>query len=202
MTSELVIVGAGGHAKVAISTAREAGWNVKAVYDDDSAKLGSNLLGVPVVGDIAAASSSKVRGIIAIGNNKKRSQISEQLALEWATLIHPRAYVHDSVVLGAGTVVFAGAIIQPDAVIGDHCILNTGCSIDHDCRIGSFVHIAPGTRLAGEVSLGDGVLMGIGSAALPQTNVGGWSTVGAGSTVTTTLGPNITAVGSPAKRLR
>lgn len=206
LSTSVVVVGAGGHAKVVISTLQEARISVRAVYDDDPDKCGRSLLGVPIVGPISLflPESHPSSAVIAIGDNGTRQALAERLAdrCQWPVVIHPRAYVHPTVRLGGGTVVFAGAVIQPDVVVGPHSIVNTGASIDHDCYVGGFAHVAPGAHLAGGVSVGEGALIGVGSSILPGVCVGAWATVGAGAVVRKDVPPHATVVGVPARVVR
>ena len=199
--TSVAIIGGGGHAKVVISTLQAAGLDVVGVYDDDPAKRGQQIAKVPVIGSVAEIHSGTAGAfVIAIGRNVLRRQIAERLSfVRWLTVVHPHAYVHESVKVGPGTVVFAGAVIQPDTVIGRHSIINTGATVDHDCSLGDFTHVAPGCHLAGGVALADGVFMGIGSVAIPGIAIGGWTTVGAGGVVITHLPAQQVAMGVPAR---
>ena len=49
-SNAVVVFGAGGHAKVVVATRERAGWRVQTLYDDDPAKIGGRVLGVPVLG--------------------------------------------------------------------------------------------------------------------------------------------------------
>jgi sugar O-acyltransferase (sialic acid O-acetyltransferase NeuD family) len=200
----VVVVGAGGHAKVVISTLQEAGIEIAALVDDDPGKVGETLLGVRVVGLPAERlSGGAPRAVIAVGDNPQRRAVAERFPhVEWCSVVHPRAFMHPSVRLGPGTVVFAGAIIQPDTRIGPHVIVNTGATVDHDCEIGGFVHIAPGVHLSGGVTVGEGALLGIGSCVRPGGVVGSWATVGAGAAVVGTIPDGVVAVGVPARARR
>ena len=197
----LAVIGAGGHAKVVIATARSAGFDVVALYDDNTSLHGSRLLGVPVRGAIADIDPA-VSGVfvLAIGDNATRYKLADRLSsLSWATIVHQQAIVHESVRLSPGSVVFAGVVIQPDSEIGAHVIVNTGVTIDHDCHIGDFVHLAPGTRLAGGCRVGEGAFIGIGSCVIPGKSIGDWSMIGAGAAVTSDIGDRVVAFGVPAK---
>lgn len=202
-SKRVAVIGAGGHAKVVLATLRACGYAAWAIFDDDPAKWGSDLLGVTVQGGISGlAALPGMRAVIAVGDNAARATIAERLPeVEWLTLVHPLAHVHPSVQFGPGTVVFAGAIIQPDTRIGAHVIVNTVASVDHDCIVGDFSHIAPGVHLAGNVRTGRGVFLGIGSVVAPGLRIGDWTTVGAGAAVVTDLQERITAVGVPARPL-
>ena len=192
---EIVVLGGGGHAKVVISTLHACGFSVVAVFDDDTSKWGSELMGVSIVQNDPGRGGAAV---IAMGNNGVRKKFAG-LNFRWETAIHPSACVHASVKLGCGTLVFAGAVIQPDTVIGDHVIVNTGATIDHDCVIGDFAHIAPGVHFAGGVQIGEGTFVGIGSAVIQGIKIGPWATLGAGSVVVDNLPGDVVAFGVPAK---
>lgn len=200
---DIILIGAGGHAKVVAAAIAESGDRLVAVFDDDAARHGTTLLGVPIVGPIAAAREHSVRrAVIGIGSNAARARLGSELGLEWATVVHPRAWVHETVRLGAGTVVFAGAMIQPDAELGEHVIVNTAASIDHDCVLGRAVHIAPGVHLAGGVRIGVQSFLGVGASAIPYVTIGERTTIGAGGVVVRDIGSDVTAVGVPAHVVR
>lgn len=196
-TDRIVVLGAGGHAKVVISTIVAAGGAIAGIYDDDEGKRGRSILGHTV-----NASPSECRGdaVIAIGDNAQRERVARAMTYQWRTVVHPSAHVDPSAILGAGVVIFAGAIIQPDVVLGDHVIVNSGATIDHDCSVGDFAHIAPGVHLAGGVQVGRGAFFGIGSVVLPGLKIGAWATVGAGAVVIRDLPERAVAYGVPAKQ--
>lgn len=201
----LWVIGAGGHAKVVIDTARSTGqFEVVGLLDDNEDRWGRQLLGAEVRG---AASREVTSGfgiglaVIAIGSNRARAEVAQRLdgLVTWASLVHPTAHLSPGVRIGEGSVAFAGAIVQPDSVIGRYVILNTACSVDHDVTIGDFVHIAPGVRLAGNVRVEVGALIGIGCSVAPGCTIGAWATIGAGSVVVHDIPPGVTAKGVPAK---
>ena len=195
------VIGAGGHAKVVVSTLQAAGYMVKALFDDDQSLWGKRILGIPVCGPIDELKDMKtVQAVAAIGDNKTRRRIVQCLPqAKWVTVIHPAAYVHASSVIGAGTVVFAGAVIQPESHIGAHVIVNTGATIDHDCRLADYVQLCPGAHLAGNVGLNEGVFMGTGAVAVPGVKIGAWTVIGAGAVVIRDLPEKVVAVGVPAR---
>lgn len=199
---KVVVIGGGGHAKVVISTLLASGTKIEGVLDDDEAKIGKVIFGVPVIGKVESIKSGKFKyAIIAIGDNSKRKEIAQEYGdnCEWVRVIHPDAYIAPGVSIGKGTVVFAGAVIQPDTEIADHVIINTSAIVDHDCKIDNFVHVAPGCILAGGVNVKEGVFLGIGSCVIPGVNVGSWSMLGAGSVVIRDV-PNFSKIkGVPAK---
>lgn len=200
----LWVIGSSGHAKVVIDTVRAAGrFDVVGVLDDQPDQREKRVLGVRVHCDASIDSIRRLgveNAIIAVGSNRIRADISRRLddKFNWATIIHPTAYVAEGVKIGNGTIVMAGAIVQPESTIGNHVIVNTGASIDHDGVVGDYVHVAPGVRLAGNVRVETGALLGIGCCALPGRTVGAWSTIGAGAVVARNVPPGVIAFGVPA----
>jgi sugar O-acyltransferase (sialic acid O-acetyltransferase NeuD family) len=195
------VLGAGGHARVVVSTLRAAGFLLAGVLDDDRRAHGKDFMGEKVRGPLGLLEEmDNPQAVVAIGGNEVRRDVQKRFpGVEWIRLVHPAATVDPTVELGPGTVVFAGVVIQVGAVLGRHCIVNTAASIDHDCVVGDFAHVAPGCHLAGGVRLGPGVLMGTGSAAIPSVRVGAWTTVGAGAVVVRDIAGGVKAVGVPAR---
>ncbi|MFN8220155.1 MAG: acetyltransferase [Fimbriimonadales bacterium] len=196
---EVVVLGAGGHAKVVISALRAAGQVPVGVFDDRRELWGHSVLGVSVLGPVVEAASKEHPAIIAIGDNAVRERLADALALEWIAVVHPHAWVDPTAHLGEGTVVFAGAVVQPDVKIGRHAIVNTSASVDHDGQIGEFAQIAPGAHLGGNVVLRQGAFVGLGASVIQGMEIGEWSIVGAGATVVGDVPPRTTVLGTPAR---
>lgn len=199
LPDNIVVLGAGGHAKVVIATVRAAGGEVVAAYDEDESRWGQQILGVTIAGPMSRAELTDAPAIIAIGSNRARQSIAASIGARWVTACHPSAVVHPSASIGPGTVVFAGTVVQPDAQIGAHAILNTTSSIDHDCIIGDFVHVGPGVRLCGGVTVDEGVLLGVGAKVAPNVTIGPWSTAGAGAVCVVDVEADTVVVGVPAR---
>jgi len=207
--SRLLILGAGGHAKVVAETALTSGQYAKVAFLDDRCSgpnQSSSVLGFPVLGPLALALEPAHReqfssAAVAFGNATARLNWIEQLdaaGYVLPVLIHPTAWVSPSAQIASGSVVFAQAAVQALASIGDGSILNTGCSVDHDAQLAGGVHICPGARLAGEVQVGARTWIGIGASVIQRVRIGADVTVGAGAVVVRDLPDGVTAVGVPA----
>ena len=159
----VVILGAGGHARVLVAAMalrgvvpigcvapeRPAGeWPVTIAY------LGSD----DVLGTLDVRAYRLVNGRGSVASTYGRRWIFEsarQRGFTFDSVVHPAAIVAGAVTLGEGAQLMAGAILQVGAVLGDNVIINTGAIVDHDCRIGAHSHVATGARLAGGVIVGD-----------------------------------------------
>lgn len=194
---DVIVLGSGGHAKVVISTLLAAGRRVRACYDDDAARHGMKVLGIPVAGLLREAPLD-AEAVIGLGNNRTRRDVAEARPLNWTTAVHPTASVDPTARIGPGTVVFAGAILQPDVEVGPHAVINVAATVDHDGRVGAFSQIAAGAHLGGTVELGEGGFVGAGASVIENRVIGAWSTVGAGAVVIRDVPPDVTVVGVPA----
>jgi sugar O-acyltransferase (sialic acid O-acetyltransferase NeuD family) len=194
----LLVVGAGGHAKVVVDAAEEAGFEIAGVIGTESDA--PEILGHPVSHDREGVQADAF--IVAIGDNALRARYYAEYqssGLAATSVVHPSAIVGRDVTIGGGTFIAAGTIVNAGARIGADTILNTGCSVDHDCVIGDHSHIGPQVGLCGGVTLGEGVLFGVGACASPGASVGAWSVVGAGAAVVGALPADSVCVGVPAR---
>ena len=207
--SSLLIYGASGHAKVVLDAALSCPeFHVLGLLDDDPARHGRTIWGIPILGGFAELERRKGSGaslILAVGSNDARRKLAERVApldYRFATVVHPSARVGRGVVLGAGTVVMAGAVIHADARVGAHVIVNTGATVDHDGTIGDFAHISPGAHLPGEVKVGALALVGVGVSVIPRITIGEGAIVGAGAAVVKDVPPWVVVAGVPARVIR
>lgn len=200
----LLVIGAGGHAKVVIDVARAAGWSPEACLDPGG---GESCLGVPVLGDDDMAADLFAEGlrfaVIAIGGNALRLRLFkalQRIGYGLPAIVHPTAVISASARIGDGTVVMPNAVVNPDAVIGQAAIINTGVIVEHDCWVGDSAHLAPRSVLAGNVRIGARVLFGVGSVARPECEIGADTIVGAGSVIVSDFGVGpATILGVPAR---
>jgi UDP-perosamine 4-acetyltransferase len=204
MKQPVIIVGAGGHAKVCIELLQAMGETI--LYCVGASDSGATCLGVPVLdGDHHLArlrAEGQSRAFIALGSNRLRAKLGRhvrELGFELVNAISPHAIVSPSARLGNGIAVMAGAVINAEAVIGDLAIINTGATVDHDCSIGEAVHIAPQCALAGTVVVGAGAFLGVGCKVIPDVEIGEHATIGAGAVVIAPIPSGATAVGIPAR---
>ncbi len=198
---QIYIIGAGGHAKVVLSTLRAAGLQAAGFLEESAARKGESIMDCKILGQVKTFSGKGLKAVIAIGDNAARERIAKNYEFDWISVVHPSVVVDPTAQIGPGSVVFAGVVVQPLAKVGAHTILNTSCSVDHDGVIGDYCHIAPGARLAGTVTVEEGAFVGIAAAVIQGMRVGAWSIVGAGAVVIDEVAPHTTVVGCPARAL-
>jgi UDP-perosamine 4-acetyltransferase len=200
----VVVVGAGGHAKVAIEALRYSGWTVVGCTDFDP--TARSIVGAPLLGQDELLPQLREAGVQfafpALGGNQLRESMAERLinlGFDLPSAIGPNVACSPTATIGAGVAIFGGATVNADASIGDYAIINTNASIDHDCVIGRAAHIAPGCALAGRIKVGDRTFVGAGTTIIPGISIGADTMVGAGSVVVRDLPGGVTAFGVPAR---
>ncbi|MFT5674681.1 MAG: UDP-N-acetylbacillosamine N-acetyltransferase [Paraglaciecola sp.] len=208
MSKRLLIIGAGGHGKVAADCAESMEIFEQIAFLDGEFPQLRQVAKWPVIGDgkdLALDSGFDTAFFVAIGDNRTRQKLLSALfakSCEVATLIHPSAVISKYAQIAEGSLVCANAVINVDTKIGRGCIINTSATVDHDCQVEDYVHLAPGTRLAGTIKIGTGSFTGIGSVIISGKLVGKFCTLGAGSTLLNDLSDFSVAVGTPAKVIK
>lgn len=200
----IIIIGAGGHGKVAADIARLNGY--KEIKFLDANPLLKTCLGYPVVGDINDAAKYKnFDFFVAIGSSLTRERIQKKLldgGFKMSTLVHPNAVVAADVTIGAGSVVMAGAVINPGSRIEEGCIINTGATVDHDNLIKAYAHISVGSHLAGSVTVGRGTWIGAGAVVSNNISICDNCMIGAGAVAVKDINEKGTYIGVPAVMMK
>lgn len=195
--TSVILLGAGGHAKVVLDLLQALNREVLGVCDpglfDQGIKQWRGLL---VLGHDEAIEQyppdriELANGIGSLPGNSLRRHLHEKFTCRgyrFATLVHPSAILGFGVELGVGVQIMAGVIVQADTHLGDSVILNTGSRIDHDGRIGHHVHIAPGAVLSGETRIANDCHIGPGAVIIQGIKLGQGAVIGAGTTVLSEL---------------
>ena len=210
MCEDVIIMGAGGHAKVIADIIHKSGDNVLGFLDDTKEK--GNIIikdiNLKVIGKVdecvkISKINSNVKFIIAIGNNQIRKQISERYKdIEYYTAIHPSAQIALDVEIEEGTAIMANACINTSAKIGKHCIINTGAIVEHDNQIENYVHISPNGTCCGTVKIGELTHIGAGAIVKNNINITSECVIGAGTIVVKDINEKGTYIGVPAKKMK
>jgi sugar O-acyltransferase (sialic acid O-acetyltransferase NeuD family) len=198
----LIIIGAGGHAKVVVDIANALGYNILGFLDDNTAI--NEFANLKQLGKIKDCTKyiDKAEFVIAIGNNAVRKRIAEEYNLKFAILIHPSAVVSPNATIGEGSVVMPLCVINSNTQIGEHCIINTAAIVEHDNKISDFSHISPNATLCGTVNIGDMCHIGAAATVINNTNICSDCIIGAGAVVTKDINKSNTYVGVPAKVIK
>lgn len=170
ITRKLLIVGAGGHGLAAAEAAYLSRDFEVVGFVDDARPVGESLLGPAVLGPTGELPSYRFLAdcaIVAIGNNSVREVLTKKVVssgYSLGTVVHPRAVISESAVIGSGAVVLAGAIVCAQARLGMGVIVNCGAVVDHHAQVGDFGHLGVNACMAGGSVLGRGAWLQAGAA--------------------------------------
>ena len=191
MSSKLILIGGGGHAKTCLDVIS---------YNNDFVPTGiislsseDNLTQLEWVGNddaIFGLSKSVKDFFISIGqirSPKPREavgKILDSLGLNTPSFISPSASVARSARIGAGTIVFPNSYIGADVNIGRHVIVGSGAVVEHDSIVEDYCHIATGGIVNGECKIGYGSFVGAGAVLRNQISITTYSFIKMGAIVT------------------
>jgi len=208
---KIILVGGGGHCKVVIDTLRLDKKFVITGIVDKKEKVGSKVIGVPIIGKDTCLPRYLKKGVkycfVAVGSigsmdlRIKLFNLVKRIGFIIPSVAHPSAIISKYAEIGEGSFIGAKAIINPGAKIGNNCIINSGSIIEHDCIIGNHVHIAPGVVMSGSVHIKEAAHIGTGSVLKQCVTIGRNTVVGIGSVVVDDIADNIVACGNPCRRI-
>lgn len=209
---DIVVYGTGGAAKGSLEIIDSMNekfkqWNLLGFLDDDIAKHGSSLYSIPILGDRQwLVSRPEVEVVVGIADPGVRRRLVEALKnighSQFATLIHPAAWVARRAEVGLGSVIYAFAALNAGAAIGDFVHINMQCAVGHDVVIDDFVTLAPGVSLLGGAAIQKGAQLGANSVVLQGKTVGAHAVLGAGAVATKNVAPETVSVGVPARVIK
>lgn len=205
----LVILGAGGHARVIAEAAGILGLFLAGYLAPRAAEPGHaphprHLGDDGAIPALLAAGHDFILGtgfVDADGAVRRAGLVARIPQDRLARLVHPAAVVSPSARIAPGVFVAAGAILGTGSQAGPGAILNSGAIVDHDCRVGTNSHVAIGARISGGVTVGQNCLIGAGATIRQGLRIGDGAVVAAGAVVLRDAVPGRTVAGIPARLL-
>ena len=187
----LLILGAGGHAKVLLEVLSQERHKIIGVTTPhlDS---GTDYLGLAVIGSDEAIFEYDtqevllINGIGSLPGRQQRRNLSvtmRERGYRFGSVIHPNSIIASDVLFSEGVQLMAGTIIQPGCKVGQDSIINTGVIVDHDCKIGENCNLSPGVVCSGNVIIESGVYVGAGSTIIQNLSIGKNTIISSGSSI-------------------
>lgn len=207
---DLIVIGAGGHARSVIDAALlNSELSISCVLDIDFIEgVDEEIFGVPVLGGVSyleRISPDESVIFLALGDNKVRKRVShiiENYGFESVNIVHPRASVSREAALGTGNFIGAFANIGPGVKVGNYCLLNTLSNLEHEAIIGDFCQLGPNAMVCGRSNISDNVFVGAGGIILDNISLPVGVVIGAGAVVTKNFSAsNSTYIGVPARKV-
>lgn len=207
----IVIIGAGGVGRevsliIQQINELEQTWNLLGFIDDNTDNWGKVINGYSVIGGIDSLEflSNDTYIVIAIANYKVKKNIVNKInnKFKFATIVHPKVWIHDYMTVGEGTIIYEGAILTANIEIGNHVIISPKCGVGHDSIIKDYVSLLWNVNVSGNDLIEEGVMMGSGSTVIQGKKIGKGSIIGAGAVVVNDIESFSTAVGVPGKVIK
>jgi sugar O-acyltransferase (sialic acid O-acetyltransferase NeuD family) len=202
----LLIVGAGGLAREAAEAARASGdHHVVGFLDENPTLWGAPIGGAMVLGGLdRVAHYPRARLLLGTGRGRSRAALHYRLAEmgvtadRYTSVIHPRAVVPPSCLIGAGSVLLAGAVLTTDVTVGQHVAVMPNAVLSHDVVVEDYVSVCASVSVGGRTRVRTGTYLGQGCTVREGLTLGSWSMAGMGAAVVTEIGDCQLWTGVPA----
>lgn len=165
------------------------------IYDDTKEKIGSIVLGIPVIGKIDFDSiandyrDNKFDFIIntvstSIPFRKQVFLSLTNLGVKFCNVIHPSVNIGFNSIIGSGNIILTNANIGACSNIGNNNFISAMCNIEHHNVLGNHCTFGPGVMTSGSVTINDEVKFGTGIFIEPKVVIGSRVVVSSGSIIT------------------
>ncbi len=195
--NEIILIGAGGHAKACIDVIEfEKKYKIAGLVDSN--KTGK-VNGYQILGnddDLENLRKKYSNVLITFGqiksaeNRIKMFSLLKELNFNLPTIISPKSHVSRYSKISEGSIIMHHAIINADAEIGMNCIINNKALIEHDAVVGDYCHISTGSILNGDVKVGKKCFICSGAVLINSISIGDNCVIGAGKTIRKNLKTN------------
>ena len=186
---EIILVGAGGHARSCIDVIELSGQFKIAGLVDKSANEGQENLAYPILGtddDLLSLRQKYNYALVTVGQIKspairiKLFKRLQELDYQLPIIASQIAYVSKHAQIGEGSIILHDAIVNANAKVGKNCIINNKALVEHDAIVGDHCHIATGAIVNGQVTVGTGSFIGSGVITKQSVSIGENSVIEAG----------------------
>ena len=209
----LGIYGASGlgteyHALAEVNNGYGHHWDGFVFVDDDPEKIGTTLVGLPVISFEQAMNrygKDGIEFILAIGEPAVKDIVFKKLCdagCEVTSIIHHELKLTHGFRHGKGLVVQARSSMPPNSNYGNNVLIQGNAIMGHNLVLGDNVVISSLSFVGGDITIGRNAYIAPGSCIRNGLHIGENAIVGMGAVVTKDVPDNAVVVGNPAKILR
>jgi len=190
--NEILLIGAGGHARACVDVIEQEGRFRIAGFIEKSVYKSEKILGYFVIGnddDLQKMHQKYKYALVTVGQIKtpkvriKIFKALKSIGYTLPVIVSPNAYISKHARIDEGTIILHGVVVNAGARIGRNCIINNHSLIEHDALIGDHCHIATGTIINGEVKVGEGSFIGSGVVINHRIRIDRNCVIGSGSII-------------------
>ena len=203
---DIIIVGAGGHAKeVAFLIDRLKDYNLIGFVDDNQKNYGKTIYGKEYLGTSQFLLDYKTKMAVVIGianplvKKKLYTYLKQNANLFFPNIIDPTALIGHDIKIGVGNVLMPYTTYTSDISIGDFNMFNINTTVGHDTIIENFNAFFPNVSISGNTHIGSCNQFGVGTKIIQEVSVGNENITGAGSVVIRNIDNYTKNVGVPTK---
>jgi len=207
MTEPVLLIAAGGLAREVASALPDG--TVLGFLDDDPAKAGAEVAGLPVLGPLAAVSDHPdARLVVCAGKGPARRALVSRLAAlglgddRYATVVDASVRVPAGCAVGAGSILLAGTVLTAQVTVGRHVVCMPHVTLTHDDVVEDFATLAAGVTLGGGVRIGEAAYLGMNASVRENCAVGHDAVLGMGATLVRDQPDGSVWAGTPARELK
>lgn len=189
----------------------EQGTRVVGLLDDDAARHGTKVMGVPVLGPLAmmdelARDGTAQSVICAVSSSipfrRQVRDLARAAGLGLANAIHPTACFDDGARIGGGNYFGAFCYVGAETVIGDNGFFSSRTTFEHHNVVGCDVTTGPNVATSGLVRIGDGVKFGAGVVVEPRVAIGDGAVLASQTAITADVPPGAVVKSGLAAKVR
>ncbi|HLT32238.1 MAG TPA: hypothetical protein VKZ98_00480 [Aquaticitalea sp.] len=202
---EIFLIGVGNYTEVVIELAKDCRFDVKGLYHYDSTRTGESVLGIEILGSMEELYNGDISDrnfAVTMGNNRLRNDIATKLRSlggKTPNLIHPRAFVSPSAILGQGCFIHLNSKISTNCKLGNDCIIDFNSLVAHHASLDDACYLSSIAMVGSYCTIGKRVLFGMNALILPlKLTLGDDCVVGGKANVTKSFPSNCLLVGNPA----
>lgn len=161
-------------------------WEPVAFVDEDPAKIGSTIDGLPVLGpdhDFGPDMQAICGTMNPIVRKRMTEDLIEGRGQSLATVIHYSVLVADDLIHGPGLVLMPGVKVNFDIRFGKGVHILWNCMLGHGLRVSDYATLLTNVTVLADCTVGHAATVGSGSVLSPGATVEDGALVGVGTTL-------------------
>lgn len=207
----IILIGGGGHCISCIDVIESTGkYEIVGILDVPD-KVGSSILGYPVIGtddEIETYTSKGFEFVITVGqiqSSELRRKIYNKVKEAGGRLpviVSSTAHISKHAIVEEGTVVMHFALINAGAIVGRCAIINSKALLEHESVTGDFCHISTSAILNGQVKTENSCFIGSNTVVGNNLEICDNVVIAAGSQVLKSIKLPGIYIGNPLRKIR